>query len=175
MTRIAPAPILSPRFAAPLSPGSAENPYMNPPVTLTDADIQTRFARHGLRYTRQRFAVYQALADTDSHPTADELYKNLALCDHSISLATVYNTLEAFCQHGLAQKLATDGSSSRYDATVHNHLHVRDERTGKVKDVPDELGQRLLYQLPRDVLNDIESHLGYRISEVKIELVGEQT
>jgi Fe2+ or Zn2+ uptake regulation protein len=142
--------------------------------TLTQNDVQTLFAMHKLRFTRQRMAVYQALVITENHPTADELYHQVSYCDHSISLATVYNTLETLCGCNLAQKLATDSSSARYDATTHNHLHIRDPHSGRVKDVPDELGKQLLDQLPHGVLRKIESQLGYKISEVKIELIGEQ-
>ena len=46
-------------------------------------------------------------------------------CDISLSLATIYNTLEAFCQAGLAQRLPTPNGCCRYDATLENHLHVR--------------------------------------------------
>jgi Fur family peroxide stress response transcriptional regulator len=135
--------------------------------------IQQLFADHDLRYTRQRCAVYQALAGTKAHPTADELFRTVSHSDQSISLATVYNALEAFCRVGIAQKLATDDLSARYDAAVHNHLHLRDARTGRVSDVPDHLGQQLLDKLPREVILAIESRLGYKVSEIKIELLGE--
>ena len=142
---------------------------------LTQIDVQTLFAMHKLRFTRQRMAIYLALATSDNHPTADELHQQVSHRDRSISLATVYNTLETLCNCNLSQKLATDSSSARYDATTHNHLHLRDQRSGQVKDVPDELGKQLLDQLPHHVLRDIESRLGYKISEVKIELVGEKS
>jgi Fe2+ or Zn2+ uptake regulation protein len=135
--------------------------------------IQTLFAEHGLRFTRQRCAVYRALAGTRAHPTADELFRNVSQSDQSISLATVYNTLEAFCRVGIAQKLATDDLSARYDASVHNHLHLRDARTGRVTDVPDHLGRQLLDDLPREAIRAIEARLGYKVSDIKIELLGE--
>jgi len=135
--------------------------------------IQTLFADHGLRFTKQRCAVYHALAGTQAHPTADELFRNVSRSDQSISLATVYNALEAFCRVGIAQKLATDDLSARFDASVHNHLHLRDARTGRMTDVPDHLGQQLLDKLPREVINSIESRLGFKVSKIKIELLGE--
>lgn len=142
---------------------------------VTDRDqLQALFAEHNLRFTRQRAAVYKALCATTSHPTVDELYRTVCADEQDISLATIYNTLEAFCSTGLAQKLPTDGSSCRYDATTHNHLHFRDARSGKVSDVPDELGEMLLKHLPRHILNTIEARMGLRIQDVRIELVGEQ-
>ncbi len=141
------------------------------------AEIRALFARHGLRCTKQRIALYQALAATTSHPTADELYRSIHPSVGNMSLATVYNTLDALCDAGLALKLSgssSDGNASaRYDATVDDHLHVRCQRTHRMADVPDDLSRKLLDGLPRDVLDQIETRLGFRIGQVQIELVGE--
>lgn len=147
---------------------------MNASTCLKENNVSSLFAEHGLRFTRQRHAVYDALSSTKSHPTADELYRTVSQTDQGISLATVYNTLEAFCNCGLAQKLATNGSSARYDAAMHNHLHLRDNRSGEMCDVPDDLSQSLLNQLPRSLIEQIESRLGFKVSQIRIELVGEK-
>lgn len=157
-------------------------------------ELQKLFAEHGLRCTRQRKAVYRALLHSREHPTADELYRQLngngcargnghahgkangaADDDSSLSLATVYNTLEAFCRSGLAQRLAGAGEngSCRYDAVRDDHLHVRDRLTGRVTDVPDDLGRKLFERIPPELVEQVESRLGYRINQVHIELVGE--
>ncbi|MCE9591035.1 MAG: transcriptional repressor [Planctomycetes bacterium] len=137
-----------------------------------EPDLRELFATHHLRCTRQRRVLYGALMATDSHPTADHLFQELSRRDHSISLATVYNTLEAFCRAGLAQRIATPSGSARYDASVHNHLHIRDENSGVVADVPEDLGKRFLDAIPREVIQQLESHLDFDIRELKVELVG---
>ena len=134
--------------------------------------IQDLFAQRRLRCTSQRRSLYKALASSTSHPTAEQLYYEVSGTVSGMSLATVYNTLEAFCQAGMAQKLPGRGGSVRYDAMVHNHLHTRCENSGAVHDVPDELGQRLLDVLPAGVLRQIERQLGFKIDHVEIELVG---
>jgi Fe2+ or Zn2+ uptake regulation protein len=142
---------------------------------LNEAAVQSLFCAHSLRFTRQRFAVYTALACEKIHPTADQLFRKLSQSDAGISLATVYNTLEALVKSGLAQKLADGGTSARYDAAVDDHLHIRDCATGTLSDVPEALGQKLLDNLPKHVLDEIEDKLGFRISRVQIELIGEYT
>ncbi len=159
------------------------------------ADLLTR---HGLRRTRQRVALYQALAASKAHPTADELYRAVADDLDGISVATVYNSLEAFCKAGLINKLppapTTDrvfddegeadadtaasevpssGRAARYDASTHPHMHIRCLRTGRVRDVPDDLGEQLLAHLPQDVLRRLEDELGFDVRQVQVELVGE--
>ena len=145
---------------------------MSAQPSLTDP-IQQLFTGHHLRCTRQRRALYECLSATDSHPTADQLYRRLSRSEQGISLATVYNTLEAFCRAGLAKKIAAQDGCARYDATVHNHLHLRDEKSGVVADVPDALGQKLLQSVPPHVIRELEAQLGFKVSQLQIELVGE--
>lgn len=137
-------------------------------------ELKGLFARHGLRLTRQRSAVYGALSASTSHPTADDLYSQVSLAHQEISLATVYNTLEAFCRCGLAKKLPTEGSSSRYEVAMNNHLHLRDTRTGRVLDVPADLGEEVLQNLPRQAIRALQSRMRFKVKQIKIELIGEQ-
>lgn len=135
-------------------------------------EIHELFARRGLRCTSQRRALYESLASSTCHPTADQLFYEVGGRVQGMSLATVYNTLEAFCRAGLAQKIPGKGGSVRYDSSVHNHLHTRCEKTGALHDVPDDLGQRFLAELPKNLLHEVESQLGFRIEYVQVELVG---
>lgn len=145
-------------------------------MVLVNTDhFQALFARHELRCTTQRRALYKALAASTCHPTADQLFYEVSGNIPGMSLATVYNTLEAFCQAGLAQKLPGVGGSIRYDAMVHNHLHTRCQKSGAVHDVPDALGKKVLRSIQRIILNQIESEMGFKIDHIKIELVGEHT
>ena len=141
----------------------------------TENQTLDSFARCGLRNTRQRLAIYDALCATTAHPTADELYRGVRRNTPGISLATVYNTLEVFCRAGLAVRLAGNGTSAHYDATVANHLHTRCERSGQMRDVPSQLGRQVLDRIPKELLDQIESDLGFRIRQVQVELVGEYT
>ena len=140
-----------------------------------DADeLQRLFARQGLRLTPQRSALYEALASSSSHPTADDLYHEVSLAHKGISLATVYNTLEAFCRCGLAKKLPTEGASSQYEAATHNHLHLRDTKTGRVLDVPDDLSEAILANLPRQAIDALQERMDFKVKHIKIELTGEK-
>ena len=132
-----------------------------------------KLANYGLRCTRQRRAIYEVLSATTTHPTVDQLFCQVRRQIPSVSLATVYNTLEAFCRTGLIVKLPGKGAPARYDATIHNHLHTRSENTGSVRDIPEQLSQQVLNEIPQNVLKRIETHLGFKIRHVQIELVGE--
>ena len=59
----------------------------------------------GLRLTKQRQEVYQVLLEQRDHPTANEVYQRVRKKLPSISLATVYNCLEALVNHGLVNQV----------------------------------------------------------------------
>eukprot|EP00752_Nemacystus_decipiens_P014419 g12828.t1 len=132
------------------------------------------FAKHNLRCTKQRKAIYSALTETRCHPTADELYRTVQNDLPGVSLATVYNTLEAFNDAGLILKLPDAGSngSARYDAHRSPHTHLRDRCTGKVADAPDDISQLILDHVPQHVLDTIRDRTGFTVDEVQVELVG---
>src|SRR5690606_11389607 len=63
-----------------------------------------------------------------------------------ISLATVYNTLQAFSGAGLCRAIPTTGGC-RWDPGMHDHVHVRIAETNEVMDLADELGRKVLAQI----------------------------
>ena len=94
----------------------------------------------GLRPTRQRMALAELLVGDgeDRHVTAESLFA--ASCDSAekVSLATVYNTLRAFCDAGLLREITVDGSKSYFDTNTSNHPHFFWEDTAALTDAPTE-------------------------------------
>ncbi len=129
------------------------------------------FAEHGLRCTRQRAEVYEALSACRSHPTAEELHATLDGDGASMSLATIYNSLEALCQAGLCRKLASTGGAARYDADLSAHAHIATP-DGRLLDVPPELSASLTELVSQDVLDRIAEEMQVRISHVAIKIHG---
>ncbi len=129
------------------------------------------FAGHKLRCTCQRRALYEALVQNSIHPTAEELFQFVKPRTNRLSRATVYNTLETLCKIGLARKLPSGDGSCRYDSDTSEHLHICFREDGKIRDVPSELGSRLIDQLPRSVIEEIESRLGVAVDGLNIQLL----
>ena len=107
--------------------------------------IRTILEGHGLRCTRQREQIFEALVGSKVHPTAEELFSSVKACEPGLSLATVYNTLEAFTACGLARRLPCPAGPCRYDADTTEHVHITTP-DGKVVDLPHDLSRRLLEQ-----------------------------
>lgn len=138
-------------------------------------DLQQAFTEHGLRCTKQRRAIFDALSHHGRHPTADELFRAVKIEIEGLSLATVYNTLEAFCSAGLAYKISGCGGngSTRYDAAGDDHLHLRCRKTGHVTDVPEDIGKRILEHIPAELLEELQNRTGFKVNKVQLDLVGE--
>lgn len=150
-----------------MSSTSVDNP------APSGGDLRGLFREHGLRCTRQRERIYTALAGTKSHPTAEELHISLRDDEGGLSLATVYNTLEAFTDKGLCRRLpAANGSGAcRFDADLSHHAHiVLDD--GRVLDVPSDLSERIARDIPRSTLDEIERRLGVEITGTNLHLAG---
>ncbi len=139
------------------------------------ATTRVVFSRHNLRCTCQRLALYEALAEEKSHPTAEELFRRVKPRTERLSLATVYNTLEALCKAGLARKLPTSNGICRYEAGTGKHVHVCFLEDDEIQDVPKELGDNLIEHLPRSVIAEIEQALGIRVDGVRIQLMARRS
>ncbi len=89
----------------------------------------------GLRLTKQRQEVYQTLLEKRDHPTAGEVFKRVRKKLPTISLATVYNCLEALVDHRLVRQVNFERKSSRFCPNLVEHGHFQDTSTGKVYDI----------------------------------------
>ena len=86
----------------------------------------------------------------DRHVTAESLYALSANSGEKVSLATVYNTLRAFCEAGLMNEVVVDGSKSYFDTRTDDHPHFYWEDSQTLTDAPAE-GLEIA-RLPHDIV-----------------------
>ncbi|MBM7510008.1 MULTISPECIES: Fur family transcriptional regulator [Nocardioides] len=82
----------------------------------------------GLRPTRQRVAVAEAMASFDDFRSAQEIHDLLGRRGETVGLATVYRTLQRLADAGEIDRLLTEGGEAIYracSATHHHHLVCR--------------------------------------------------
>jgi len=107
---------------------------MNQPIHV----IHERFRRQGVRVTPQRIAIYEALAATTSHPTADALYRTVKRRHPMMSRNTVYYTLTALREAGLVQEVNGGDGVARFDANLSPHHHLICLGCRQIADLVDE-------------------------------------
>lgn len=103
----------------------------NKPRTALDETL----ADNGLRMTRQRQLVYEVLITAGTHPTTEEVYREVRKRMPSISLATVYNCLEKLVECNLVRQVNRDRDSSRFCGNLKEHGHFHCSRCGAIHDV----------------------------------------
>ena len=132
-----------------------------------EAEFTDSSALSGMRMTPQRKEVYKVLMSHRDHPTAGEVYERAKRSMPTISLATVYNCLEALVQHGAVRQVNFERESSRYCPNLVEHGHFHDEMSGAIIDVPLKKGAKLsdLLELPEGAqIDNLEITLRGKIS-----------
>lgn len=105
---------------------------------MMDAKKVTALLRKkGFKVTPQRLAIYNALCNTKAHPNAEMIFNKLQPYYPTMSLATIYKTVDILKEIGLIQVINVGEDSLRYDATVELHPHIRCTMCGRVDDIMD--------------------------------------
>lgn len=128
--------------------------------------FMTRCAR--LRMTRQRKIVIDILLESEDHPTAAQIYERSRKVMPGISLATIYNSLEALVDAKLVNHLHPDNGPSRYCPNVVPHIHLMDDDSQRVIDVQLKEGLKPedVFDLPEGVtIATMEAYLHGSIPE----------
>jgi len=99
--------------------------------------LKETIAGTGLKVTQQRLVIYESLVEANNHPTAEQVHEKIKKRNPSISLGTVYKTLEIFVDKGLIYRVNTPKGNMRYDAILENHNHVYCLNTGEILDYVD--------------------------------------
>ncbi len=103
-------------------------------TTLTSALKQA-----GMRITPQRVAICKLLATSHEHPTAAMIYDELKPRFDSLSLATVYNTLDTLVGLGVVNVLGHAGDDKvHYDADTEPHVNLACISCSRIIDIPSE-------------------------------------
>ena len=114
-----------------------------------------------MRITPQRIAICKLLSENDGHPTAARIYEQLREQYPTLSLATVYNTLDALAGLGAVNVLGHVGDDNvHYDGNTTPHAHVACISCFKIEDV--------FSPLVADLDSEIKNALGYKLLGARI-------
>lgn len=106
-----------------------------------DANVDGLVAKcraEGMNMTPQRLGIYRALLESVDHPSPEVLFDRVRSAMPSISLATIYKTLDTLVGLGFAAELPSTGDTKRYDANMGHHHHLVCRSCNAVEDFDDE-------------------------------------
>jgi len=107
---------------------------------------------NGCKITPQRIAVYQTIKETMDHPNAEAVFKKLYPTYPTMSLATVYKSLELFSKLGLVTVINLGENSFRYDGKTEEHQHVICTKCSKIEDLNSTIFEDLTTKV-QDISN----------------------
>ena len=139
------------------------------PHSSSNNEIEERLLRTlhsaNLRLTPQRRAICRYLAHTKEHPTAQQIFTAVKSHFPSLSLATVYNTLDALVRLGAVHALGGAGDGIiHYDADINPHINLACLKCHRVVDLP--------CTIVADLDQKVASESGYRIVGARLVYYG---
>jgi len=110
----------------------------------TISSLTTTLQKAGMRLTPQRMAVCKLLVESDAHPTAGMIYAELRPLFPSLSLATIYNTLDILVSLGALNALGQAGDDHvHYDAEMEPHVNLACIACHSIMDISSKHIQQL--------------------------------
>ncbi len=128
-----------------------------------DKQLNEKLAATGLRFTPQRQHIFGVLTENKDHPTAEEVYLRAKKGKPEISMATVYNTLDALVKTGLVKQVNHDRSATRFCSNLEPHCHFYCNDCGRAFDIDLKRKPRV----PEAVMPE-----GFEANEIDISMKG---
>ncbi len=128
-------------------------------ITLHDRCIAA-----GLKMTGQRKVIINVLENSDNHLSVEMVYERAKAEDSSISLATVYRTMNLLDELDLVIRHDFNESFSRYDVNIDDHYHLIDTETSEVIEFENSEVE--------DIVRKVAAELGYDLVDHRLEIYG---
>ena len=90
--------------------------------------------KEGLRFTRQRLAVWQEIETSQKHRDADDIFISIRSKGMKVSRATIYRTIDVLLKYNLLRKLDMGDGRSRFESKIdeEHHDHMICIETGDI-------------------------------------------
>ncbi|MBM7556137.1 Fur family transcriptional regulator [Halanaerobacter jeridensis] len=129
--------------------------------------LKNILAANNYKLTSQRKQILKVLLDSQGeHLSAEDIYEILKEDNPGIGLATVYRTLELFCELGLVQELDFDEERKRYEVEgegAHHH-HLICLNCNKIIEFNDEILE--------DFEQNLQQEYNFEVTEHKMKFYG---
>lgn len=103
---------------------------------MTREQIVEHLTQHGVQPTPQRLVLAEIVFAKPQHVSAEQILAAVRSTGARVSKATVYNTLNLFCERGLLRTVEVDPTRQFYDSTTDPHHHFYNIDTGELTDIP---------------------------------------
>ncbi len=130
----------------------------------TFEELEAKCAAAGVKMTGQRRVVLQVLTEATDHPSVESVFDRAKVLDPSISMATVYRTLNLLDEMDLVNRREFKQNFARFEVNSEHHHHLVDLDTGEVIEFQNEKLEKLKEEIARE--------LGYELIDHTLEMYG---
>jgi len=116
---------------------------MNRPHKSDESIIET-LRKKGYKATTQRIAICRFAFLSREHPSAQRIYDEVKKVHPTVSLATVYKTLQILTKQSLIQELDLPESQARFDSSVEPHINLICLQCGRIQDFDDNAAREMV-------------------------------
>jgi len=135
--------------------------------SMTSEEIKrklvTSLKKNSRKVTRQRLEIIEVLSRNRSHPSARTILKMVRQKVPSVSLSTVYYTLDLFKKDGSIKELEFYDMENRYESNVRHHLDLVCLGCGKIMDYVEQI------PIP---IGRVERKTGFAVNRIRYEYYG---
>lgn len=123
-------------------------------------EIVTSLRKDGFRITPQRIAIVDYVMNTDEHPSAEHIHQIVHKKYPTVSLSTVYKTLELLREKRLISEIEVNGES-RFDPNTGEHVNlvclncglIVDSNEDELMQIQDKIAKKAKYLIIRGSLD----------------------
>ena len=103
----------------------------------SDSSIIKALRGKGYKATPQRIAIGRFVLHNQSHPTAQKIYSEVKKVYPTVSLATIYKTIQILKEVSLIQELNLPNDQARFDSNMEPHAHLVCLKCKSINDCAD--------------------------------------
>ena len=141
----------------------------NPTMPTLD-EFRTCLKRHGLKATRQRLEVHEAMRFL-GHASADMVSEEIGRSGNvKVTVASVYNILSQLADLRIYNRRLSGNNKMYFDVNNFRHIHLYDRENHHYRDVFDE-----------ELMDLVQTHLkrrkfkGFTVEDIDIQLIARPT
>lgn len=131
---------------------------------ISMTELEQRCVNAGLKMTGPRKTILKVLGESADHPSVEAVYERAKALDSTISIATVYRTLNMLDELDLVTRHEFNESFSRYETNMEHHHHLIDMESGQVIEFQNQELEALKEKIARD--------MGFELIDHRLELYG---
>lgn len=109
----------------------------------SDASAIEALRNKGYKATPQRIAICRIALNSRVHPSAQQVHDEVKKIHPTVSLATVYKTLEVLRDLGLVQEINFPKGQARFDSYMTPHINLICLKCDNITDLEDETAKEL--------------------------------